>query len=213
MNWKFLKTNWFYLALGFLAICYGIRKFPQLNPFHQPDAKGKIKLSDGQSEAKRGAALLGFVPDIADKQSPDAEEITQAYAEAFLKRFASVAVSERKKFGIPVSVILAAAYVNSKAGKNEAATKANNYFALSCANDWEGETAQISGSCLREYESAWASFRDFSIYLSSQEWFGALKKSAGKDWRKWAKKLGEENISRTDKMLSIIEQFDLQELD
>jgi hypothetical protein len=213
MNWKFIKSNWFALAFGILLVCYAMRKYPQWNPFTRPDSPRKETKSEEHSAAKKGAALLGFVPDDSDKKMPEQDDLSEKDAELFLKRFAHVALSEKKKFGIPVSIILASAYVNSKAGKSEAAKKAHNYFALPCAEDWEAETITVSGQCMREYESAWASFRDFSIFLSSQEWFGAMKKSAGKNWRKWAEKLGEEDISETARMVKLIEEFDLQELD
>ncbi|HLP92838.1 MAG TPA: glucosaminidase domain-containing protein [Saprospiraceae bacterium] len=212
MNWKFFKTNWFYFALGILCVCYVMRKYPQWNPFQSPDNPKKEKLSNDRSTAKKGAALLGFVPDESDRQKSK-HNTAPADAEAFLKRFASVAVSEKKKFGIPVSVILAAAYVNSESGQHEAVSEANNYFALPCSDDWEGETVNVSGECLRQYETAWASFRDFSIFLSSQDWFAKLKKSAGKDWEKWVEKLDDEGISKSGKMSKIIKEFDLMELD
>jgi flagellum-specific peptidoglycan hydrolase FlgJ len=212
MNWKFFKTNWFYFALGILSVCYVVRKYPQWNPFQSPEHPRKEKLSNDRATAKKGAALLGFVPDESDRQKTT-HATSEADAEAFLKRFASVAVSERKKFGIPVSVMLAAAYVNSASGQSDAAQKAHNYFNLPCSDDWDGETATISGECVREYESAWASFRDFSIYLSSQDWYAKMKKTAGKDWEKWVEKFGEEGISKSGKMTKIIEDFELMELD
>lgn len=213
MNWKFIKTNWFYLALGVLLLCYAVRKYPHMNPFQVDSIPDKEKLSDGHSESKKGAALLGFVPDEPDKHNSDDVKSNSKEAEAFLKRFAKVAHSERKKFGIPVSVILAAAYVNSVSGKSNAARNSNNFFSLSCTEDWEGESVELDGKCIRSYESPWASFRDFSIYLSSQEWYGSLKKSAGKDWRKWVEKLGDEDVSSSAKMKKIIEQYALYEMD
>lgn len=213
MNWKFIKTNWFYLALGVLLLCYAVRKYPHLNPFQVDSLPGREKLSDGHPESKKGAALLGFVPDENDKRKQETLESNSSNAEAFLKRFGKVALSERKKFGIPVSVILAAAYVNSTSGQSDAARAGNNYFSLPCSEEWEGESVEVDGKCMRSYESAWASFRDFSIYLSSQEWYGSLKKSAGKDWREWVEKLGDEEVSSTGKMKKIIEQYALYELD
>ncbi|MBL7808482.1 MAG: glucosaminidase domain-containing protein [Saprospiraceae bacterium] len=189
-----------------------MRKYPQWNPFQSPDNPKKERLSNDRSTAKKGAALLGFVPDESDRLKTK-QNSAPADAEAFLKRFASVAVSEKKKFGIPVSVILAAAYVNSECAQNEAVSEANNYFALPCSDDWEGETVTISGDCLRQYETAWASFRDFSIYLSSQEWFAKMKKTAGKDWEKWVEKLDDAGIAKSGKMSKIIQEFDLMELD
>lgn len=214
MNWNFIKTNWFYLAMGIVLLLYGVRKYPGLNPFNPSNkATGSEKTTEKKARSKGGAALLGFVPDGPRESTIDKEEIDATQAEAFLKRFAQVAVSERKKFGIPTSIILACAYSNSLAGQQESASDANNFFALTCSDGWEGETLKIEGKCVRKYESAWASFRDFSIYLSSQEWFGTLKKTAGKDWQQWVEKLDAEGVSKAKTMRKVIEAYHLEELD
>ena len=214
MNRNFLKTNWFYLAMGLLLLFYAGRKYPALNPFNDSKKKNKIeKIIEDKEGRKAGAALLGFVPETPKNRPAELDDVDVAKAEAFLRRFANVALSERKKFGIPASVILACAYTNSKAGQRETAVAANNFFALSCADGWEGETIQINWKCVRKYESAWSSFRDFSIHLSSQEWYGSLKKSAGKDWRKWVEKLGSEGLSNAKEMNKLIETYRLEELD
>lgn len=214
MNWNYLKTNWFYFAMGILLLLYAVRKYPNLNPLGTPNRSNqKEKITEGKNAKTTGAALLGFVTETPKPKGPSTEDVDAAKAEAFLKRFASVAHSERKKFGIPASVILACAYVNSNAGQQDVALKANNFFALPCSDEWEGESLKVNGDCVRRYETAWASFRDFSIFLSSQEWFGALKKSADKNGLKWAEKLGAEGVSNASAMKKVMEEFDLQELD
>jgi len=214
MNWNYFKTNWFLIAMSAL-ICFAVmRKFPQLNPFKKPGLKPIIERStENLAAPKTGASLLGYVPETPKNPPSLPASVSAEKTEAFLKRFAHVAVSERKKFGVPASVILAAAFANSRAGKHESATSANNFFALPCSPDWEGETAGIEGDCLRKYESAWASFRDFSIHLTSQEWFGSHKKMAGKDWTKWVDKLGKSGISDPKVMKKLIETYKLDELD
>ncbi|MFN0213954.1 MAG: glucosaminidase domain-containing protein [Saprospiraceae bacterium] len=214
MNWNFIKTNWFYLVLGVMVLLYAGRKFPSLNPFNSIQKGAKQEKTTEKMGAKiGGAALLGFVPEPPKGRKENLGDIDATKAEAFLKRFAQVAVSEHKKFGIPASVILACGYANSQAGQREYAKTANNFFNLPCGDGWEGETAQFNGKCLRKYESAWASYRDFSIFLSSQEWFGSLKKSAGKDGKRWAEKFGAEGVSNTKAMLKIMEAYRLEELD
>lgn len=214
MNWNFFKTNWFYLAMGVVLFLYTTRKYPNLNPLNAAlKYVQTAQVNADKRASKKGAALLGIVPDHPKERSPEIADLDANKTEAFLKRFAKVARSECKQFGVPTSVILASAYVNSRSGLLETATTANNYFALPCTDNWEGETAQIKGQCLRKYKSAWASFRDFSIFLSSQEWYGATKKVAGKDWHKWIQKLGSEGVSNTKAMEKVIEAYSLEELD
>ena len=150
---------------------------------------------------------------MPDSAVPQPAALNAAQTEAFLKRFAPVVVSERKKFGIPASVMLAAALVNSQGGTAASLKESHNFFAIPCGDNWEGETMVSGDNCLRKYETAWASFRDFSIYLSSQDWTGELKKSAAKDWQTWAEKLGKVGISNTKAMKQVIETYQLEELD
>ena len=196
MNWKSLKTNWFTIALVLLLLSAVARKFaPAKNGgTTSPKKQEHPEANPEKYTATDNQALLGFSVD-----SPGAAHakpgVDKAAAIAFIRRFESVAISERKKFGIPSSILLGCAFVNSSAGRADWVNRTNNFFALGCASDWEGGTATIGGRCLRRYESAWTSFRDYSIFLTSQDWYGSVKKSAGKDWQKWAKELGERGIS------------------
>jgi flagellum-specific peptidoglycan hydrolase FlgJ len=218
MKSQFFKTNWFTIALLLLLLLTLVRKFMPASGggATSPKQKERKEANPEKYTATESPALLGFSAESPDaaRQQPAADK---AAAVAFVRRFESVAVSERKKFGIPASVLLGCAFVNSTAGMSDAATKANNFFALPCDSDWDGEKATIDGRCLRRYESAWASFRDFSIYLSGQEWFGSAKKSAGKDWQKWAKELAKHSISDVPdfdkKLVQAIQAHRLYDLD
>lgn len=201
MNWKFIKTNWFTIALVLLVLVAIVRhKLPPAtggatSPGHTPQQETNPE----KYTAVESNSLLGFSAEPSGGGGRLATADKAAIV-AFVRRFEQVAVSERKKFGIPSSVLLAYALVNSAAGKSEAVAEANNYFALPCDTDWEGEKATVNGRCVRRYESAWASFRDFSIYLTGQEWFGSVRKSAGKDWQKWAKELSKRGISQVPEL-------------
>ncbi|MDO8971404.1 MAG: hypothetical protein Q7U74_11995, partial [Saprospiraceae bacterium] len=72
---------------------------------------------------------------------------------------------------------------------------------------------QLDGKCVRKYETPWESYRDFSIHLSSQDWFGSLKKSAKNDWQKWAETFGKQGVSNPKTMKKVIELYKLYELD
>ena len=143
--------------------------------------------------------------------------VDDATAVAFLKRFGNLSVNERKKFGIPPSVLLACAYVNSHSGQRMAALQVNNFFALPCGGGWDGAVATLDGQCFRRYDTAWASFRDFGAFASRQPWFEETRKSAGNDWQLWLKMLDGKSISdvrnNTAEMRTVIETYRLYELD
>lgn len=123
--------------------------------------------------------------------------VDEATIEAFLRRFSNVAQAEQDKFGIPASITLANALLHTAAGTTESATNHNNFFNLNCANDWIGMTGSTGAGCVRAYESAWTSFRDHSLYLTSGR-FGQLSQFSETDYRRWAAGLEELRFNNTD---------------
>ncbi|WP_116125475.1 glucosaminidase domain-containing protein [Lewinella sp. IMCC34183] len=105
--------------------------------------------------------------------------------DAFVTRFRHVAEAEQEKFGIPVSITLATGLLYSRAGQAAGAREANNYFGLGCGSDWAGPTGRAAGDCIRSYETAWTSFRDFSLYLSSGP-YAQLAQFGPRDYHRWA---------------------------
>ncbi|CAH1002474.1 hypothetical protein LEM8419_03353 [Neolewinella maritima] len=132
----------------------------------------------------------------------------------FVERFGHVAQAEQDKFGIPASVILALGLLNSEAGQAPTSQQLNNYFALTCDRGWSGQTGQVAGSCQRQYESAWASFRDFSTYLTSGS-YTRLQQFDARDYRRWA--LGLEELgyrgATAAEIVRVVEGYGLARFD
>ncbi len=128
-----------------------------------------------------------------------------AGVDAFLTRFGHVAQAEQEKFGIPASVTLATALLYSRAGSAAGARTNNNYFALGCTADWNGATDRIGGDCQRSYESAWTSFRDFSLYVTSGS-FDRMKQIDAHDYRRWAAGLQELGFNGNDQLAGELQQ-------
>ncbi|MDX2281318.1 MAG: glucosaminidase domain-containing protein [Saprospiraceae bacterium] len=216
MLWKFLKTNWFSIALVLIVLLAVARKSFTifLKGTGSKNSNAKTEKYTDLAQVSDAKSLLGLMSgnQSAGQHLP---EITETEAAAFFKRFSKVAQGERKKFGVPASVLLALAYVNSHAGKRPVASEATNYFALLCSNDWDGAMAQVEGHCFRRYNTPWESFRDFSIYLAAQDWYGDLRKSAGHDWQAWVKGLREVSdvLEAKAALKQVIQQYRLYELD
>lgn len=141
------------------------------------------------------------------------EQIKQEY----LKRFARVVINERRKYGIPSSIILACGLLQSQGGQRAMAKQGNNHFALACSIGWEGAEGSYRNTCYRHYENAWASFRDHSIYLTSGK-FGQLTTLESSDYKSWASGLeklgyGSKIDNLSDHLITIIETYGLDELD
>jgi flagellum-specific peptidoglycan hydrolase FlgJ len=94
---------------------------------------------------------------------------------SFIERVKDMAVLEMQEYGMPASVILAQAILESACGMSPLSAQANNFFGIKC-NGWNGETfthmddcfdkdgAKIP-CCFRKYESPFESFRDHSKFL------------------------------------------------
>ena len=211
--WKFFKTNWFAVALMLLLLVAIGRNNPRLRFWNAGSpAVTTGKYTDAHPGATAHLDLFGG----SGAPTVTMPTIDDATAVAFLKRFGHLAVKEQQKFGLPPSLLLACAYVNSHSGRRDAAQQANNYFALPCAG-WDGAVATVDGQCMRRYENAWASFRDFGAFVSAQPWYAGLRQSAGTDWQLWLKALEDKGISdvrnHVGEMQSVIETYRLYELD
>ena len=213
----FIKKRWFTLALLLILFIAVLRKNLrcEMDPKAPAVGQSKEKFTDEGASAK-GAALLNLGGD-GSAQKLRMPEIDETTAVAFLKRFGHVAVAEQEKFGMPASVLLACAYVNSFSGRRNCALEANNYLAIRCTEDWNGPTANYSGACFRQYNTAWESIRDFNNSLHQNNWYIKLKKSAGNDWKAWVKGLAKHEVSDVEnfeaELKEVIQAYRLFELD
>lgn len=216
---EYVKKRWFTIALMLLTLFALVRKnvrFRANEPTGPSSTESYEKYTDARQPSNAATMLnMGAAGGMSTVRLPDVDEAT---AVAFLKRFAQVAVVEQQKFGMPASVLLASAYVNSFAGKRDCAVEANNYLAAHCSGDWAGPTAQLSGgTCFRKYETAWESIRDFGTTHSRKPWYAAVKNEAGKAWKPWVKALAGHNVSDVEnyevEVVRVIGEYRLFELD
>ncbi|MEK7255331.1 MAG: glucosaminidase domain-containing protein [Bacteroidota bacterium] len=225
---RFFRNHWFKLTLVAFALYIFFKKELSFQVRMQTPEKTEQKTSRKPPEkwTEKSAPLAGNseahldkmeMPFIGGKQnepgSPgELAAIDEQTKQAYLQRFAKVAVAEQKKFGIPASLILAAALHQSAAGKRDLTLEGHSHFALPCTKDWNGKQADFQGKCYRIYGNAWESFRDFSNFCTT--YFPNLK---GGNHEKWAKELGRSGFSGDDdfaeNVVKIIESYRLKELD
>ncbi len=219
---KFLKTNWFAFALLVIVVAAIVRKnlrvvptVPARLPAPTEQPKPVEKYTDAATASGESNALLGIGG--AAKTGISMPEIDAAAAQQFFKRFGKVTRTEQQKFGIPASVAVACAFVNSFGGQRELVAAGNNYFALPCSPSWTGQSFGKGSHCFRKYETAWESFRDFSVFVSGQEWFAEAKKSAGRNPARWAEFLEKQGLSDVQnfsgQVAEVISAYRLAELD
>lgn len=144
-------------------------------------------------------------------------KIAPSVVQQYIERFDQVAVNEQSKYGIPASIILANALLQSQAGTTVASGVGNNnHFGLSCTDDWQGPTTKVDERCYRQYENAWTSFRDHSLYLTTGR-FAHLTRFRRNDYKGWASGMAKTGFSAqenfAEQITQVIERYQLYQFD
>jgi flagellum-specific peptidoglycan hydrolase FlgJ len=220
----FLKKNWFQIGVAIAILLFIFKKdvAKSLNAkeesVEKTEKKGnKLTIASNKTTEDTPLSIGGALTADGSKSVGAMPELDEAVKKNYLKRFAPVAVSERRKFGVPASLILANAMRQSFAGQRGTTAKLNNHFGLPCTYDWSGATETSNGQCWRQYENAWVSFRDHSVFVTTGK-FADLKRLTDKDYKGWAKglqRLGypSSNDNLANELMGIVEQYGLQQLD
>ena len=144
--------------------------------------------------------------------------ITENDKQFFIDTYAGLAISEMNFSGIPASITLAQAILESGWGRGKVAKGANNYFCIKCFNGWDGPTFDAKDdepglSCFRKYQTVFQSFRDHTIFLKEGRRYQPLFKLEKTDYRGWANGLKEcgyaTDKSYGKKLIELIEKHGL----
>ena len=141
-------------------------------------------------------------------------------AESYIDRFKDIARAEMKTHGIPASIKLAQALLESGSGNSDLAMQANNHFGIKCNIGWKGKSIlkddDEKDECFRVYDQAEDSFKDHSEFLKKKR-YEALFKLDKMDYVSWAKGLKEAGYATNPKypelLVGIIERYQLQRFD
>lgn len=182
------------------------------------DSEAAAVTAEGSLEKDPPIPVIGERNDQAPV-GPD--ELQPETTEEYIEKYASCAISEMKKFGIPASISMGQALIESRAGKSLLAQKCKNHFGLKC------NSKHHKGCCMkfkddsnqdsfRYFEkSAWESWRAHSKLLSSGRYMDLHKH--GNNYRAWAiglKRIGYATAKNYDSILiGVIERYDLHRLD
>lgn len=140
-------------------------------------------------------------------------QITKAY----IQQYKDIAMKEMKRTGIPASITLAQAIVESSSGESNLAKKFNNHFGIKCKIEWKGETTyqddDAKQECFRVYPNAESSFKDHSDFLKNRPNYTSLFELNPVDDTAWAyglKKSGYATASDyPKKLLKVIDDYEL----
>lgn len=159
-----------------------------------------------QNIEQSGVTQFGMAQSIALPTKPSSTESTrtsnpqEAQIDAYIKRFRKVAVNEMQQYGVPASIKMAQALLESQAGTLNDAVVSNNHFGIPLRNT--------------PVATAWESWRAHSLYLLNEhpELF-----KYGTNYKRWAKALEKMGYNPMDDyaqhLTQIIEHYQLNKLD
>ncbi len=213
-NLSRFKIPWLQIALLALALFILLKKDMQFNIALKAPAGALLAGEDEQSSQLVHQSLNPYAPVspamLADKETA-----------AFIKKYADLARHEMSLSGVPASIKMAQALIESRAGNSKLAKLNNNHFGMKCFSQKckKGHCSNFFDDhhkdFFRKYTDPKESWRSHSRLLSQ----GRYKHLAqyGKDYKKWAKGLkaaGYATDKRYDiKLINTIEKYQLYRLD
>lgn len=140
---------------------------------------------------------------------------------AYIERYKDIAVAEMQRTGIPASIKLAQAILESGCGESSLATKGNNHFGIKCHDSWTGKTMlhddDRKNECFRCYNHPEESFRDHSDFLTTRQRYASLFEIESTDYKRWAHGLKQAGYATNPKyaelLINNIEKYELHKFD
>lgn len=202
-NLEGIRLPWLKIGLAAFAVFFFARKDLQFSvnmraplrgaAVEEPEATG-VALRSGTMSIGQGLLFKG------ESQSASAklEDLDAEAVKTYIKRFSRVAIAEMQKYGIPASIKMSQAILESKAGSVPGAGADNNHFGK-----------PLSG---KTYASAWENWRSHSLLLKAS-FPDAFEH--GNSYKKWSKALKAYSNDRnySDQLLQVIETYQLYLLD
>ena len=174
-------------------------------------------------ESKRTETYINKeVPETPEElQATSAVKVTPALIHEYINTYKNIAMVEMQRYGIPASITLAQAILESGSGQGRLARHARNHFGIKCHYDWEGDTIthddDAKGECFRKYEHPEASFEDHSQFLVNRSRYAFLFTLKAGDYKGWAyglKKAGyATDPGYPQKLLLLIKKYELHQYD
>ena len=138
----------------------------------------------------------------------------------YIEKYKHLAIRQMNQYGIPASIILAQACLESGNGNSRLAVKANNHFGIKCHN-WNGNRIYHNddkrGECFRKYNDPEDSFKDHSEFLKNGRRYQSLFDLKKNDYKAWAHGLKAAGYATNPKyakmLIEIIEQNKLYQYD
>ncbi|MCF8373846.1 MAG: glucosaminidase domain-containing protein [Bacteroidales bacterium] len=144
----------------------------------------------------------------------------QTTREEYIQQYKNFAVREMRRTGIPASITMAQALLESDNGNSKLARRANNHFGIKCGGNWDGKTFHqdddAKHECFRKYREVEDSYKDHSAFLQKDR-YAELFKLSSSDYKEWARGLKKAGYATNPKyptlLIKLIDDNKLYELD
>jgi Mannosyl-glycoprotein endo-beta-N-acetylglucosaminidase len=147
----------------------------------------------------------------------------------YIQRFKDLALLQQYTTGIPASIKLGQALLESKAGESELAINANNHFGLKCRNcaddeaymktddEYDKKTGALLYSKFQRFNTPEDSYSAHSRRLTTESRYYPLFNNERTDYRAWARGLQKcgyaTDPNYAERLIAIIETYNLQRFD
>ncbi len=146
----------------------------------------------------------------------------------YIEEYKDLAVIEMHRKGIPASITLAQAILESNSGQSEFSKKSNNHFGIKCKKYWRGskvlhkdddkdDAGAIIESCFRSYDNVFHSYVDHSNFIAHSDTYRTLFRLDASDYEGWAHGLEELGYATdpeyAEKLITIIKSNQLTDYD
>ena len=146
---------------------------------------------------------------------------TQQSRMEYIQRYQLLAIEEMGRSGIPASIKMAQACLESGNGNSELALKSNNHFGIKCKSNWRGQKVYYDddhrNECFRKYRSVEDSYIDHSNFLMSNPRYAFLFTLPPDNYKAWARGLKDAGYATArdydKRLIEIIEKNELFRLD
>ncbi len=148
-------------------------------------------------------------------------KVTNQMVLDYISKYKEIAKNSMQQFGVPASITLSQALLESGSGMGSLCLQANNHFGIKCRKDWTGPSVKYDDDalqeCFRKYDDPKDSFKDHSNFLLSKPWYAKLFKLDVKDYKAWAKGLKAAGYATDSlypqKLINLIEKYKLYDID
>ena len=166
-------------------------------------------------------SLLAQVAEPEGEAKKPVDEWVKNTPEEYIYKWRHVAVEHMEVYGIPASITMGQAILESGYGNGYLARVANNHFCIKCKGSWTGATITHADDnpddCFRVYDSAEDSFRDHADFLNNGSRYDFLFSYDADDYKNWAKGLKKAGYATApdyaERLINIIERYNLHLLD